>query len=119
MTQPVIRFSLTIKPARNFVTTDILRRILVDYFGYKLQFVMNVTDIDELVYSRAIVLWYLIYSKQNHPTFSTTALPCSIEGRESKFRFSTRNSPGNYARSIHGLSEASTEHFTLNLSRNL
>ncbi|KAI9802282.1 MAG: hypothetical protein M1833_001788 [Piccolia ochrophora] len=28
--------------ARNYVTTDILRRILVDYFGYNVEFVMNI-----------------------------------------------------------------------------
>lgn len=34
---------------RNYVTQDILRRILVDYFGYDVHFVMNVTDIDDKV----------------------------------------------------------------------
>ncbi|KAG6331373.1 hypothetical protein ID866_7716 [Astraeus odoratus] len=33
--------------ARNYVTQDILRRIMSDYFGYDVQFVMNVTDIDD------------------------------------------------------------------------
>ena len=35
--------------ARNYVTTDILRRILSGYFGYDVQFVQNVTDIDDKV----------------------------------------------------------------------
>lgn len=35
--------------ARNYVTTDILRRILNGYFGYDVQFVQNVTDIDDKV----------------------------------------------------------------------
>lgn len=35
--------------ARNYVTTDIIRRILQDYFKYKIRFVMNVTDIDDKV----------------------------------------------------------------------
>ena len=34
---------------RNYVTQDILRRILTDYFGYDVHFVMNVTDIDDKV----------------------------------------------------------------------
>ena len=34
---------------RNYVTQDILRRILVDYFGYNVHFVMNITDIDDKV----------------------------------------------------------------------
>lgn len=35
--------------ARNYVSTDILRRILRDYFKFKVDFVMNVTDIDDKV----------------------------------------------------------------------
>lgn len=35
--------------ARNYVTTDILHRILSGYFGYDVQFVQNVTDIDDKV----------------------------------------------------------------------
>jgi len=34
---------------RNYVTQDILRRIMSDYFGYDVQFVMNITDIDDKV----------------------------------------------------------------------
>ncbi|KAF8592622.1 cysteinyl-tRNA synthetase [Ramaria rubella] len=39
--------------ARNYVTQDILRRILVDYFGYDVHFVMNITDIDDKIIERA------------------------------------------------------------------
>jgi cysteinyl-tRNA synthetase len=35
--------------ARNYVSTDIIRRIMRDYFGYKLKFVMNITDVDDKV----------------------------------------------------------------------
>ena len=38
--------------ARNYVSTDILRRIMRDYFRYDLKFVMNITDIDDKVKSR-------------------------------------------------------------------
>lgn len=38
--------------ARNYVSTDILRRIMRDYFKYDLHFVMNITDIDDKVRSR-------------------------------------------------------------------
>jgi cysteinyl-tRNA synthetase len=34
---------------RNYVTQDILRRIMTDYFGYDVQLVMNITDIDDKV----------------------------------------------------------------------
>ena len=35
--------------ARNYVTTDILRRILRDYFEFEVKFVQNVTDVDDKV----------------------------------------------------------------------
>ncbi|KAF9564747.1 cysteinyl-tRNA synthetase [Agrocybe pediades] len=43
--------------ARNYVTQDILRRIMTDYFGYDVHFVMNITDIDDKIIIRA---------RQNH-----------------------------------------------------
>ncbi|KAF8635211.1 hypothetical protein AX17_003987, partial [Amanita inopinata Kibby_2008] len=43
--------------ARNYVTQDILRRIMSDYFGYDVYFVMNITDIDDKIIERA---------RQNH-----------------------------------------------------
>lgn len=39
--------------ARNYVTQDILRRIMSDYFGYDVHFVMNITDIDDKIIVRA------------------------------------------------------------------
>lgn len=36
--------------ARNYVSTDILRRILRDYFKFDLKFVMNITDVDDKVW---------------------------------------------------------------------
>lgn len=35
--------------ARNYVSTDIIRRILRDYFQYDVNFVMNITDVDDKV----------------------------------------------------------------------
>lgn len=35
--------------ARNYVSTDILRRILRDYFEFDVKFVMNITDVDDKV----------------------------------------------------------------------
>ena len=36
--------------SRNYLTQDIIRRILQNYFGYDVNFVMNITDIDDKVY---------------------------------------------------------------------
>jgi cysteinyl-tRNA synthetase len=32
---------------------DILRRVMEDYFGYSIDFVMNVTDVDDKIIRRA------------------------------------------------------------------
>ncbi|KAJ5050752.1 uncharacterized protein L3040_002623 [Drepanopeziza brunnea f. sp. 'multigermtubi'] len=39
--------------ARNYVSTDIIRRIMRDYFGYELKFVMNITDVDDKIILKA------------------------------------------------------------------
>lgn len=39
--------------ARNYVTTDIIRRILRDYFHFNVRFVMNITDVDDKIILRA------------------------------------------------------------------
>ena len=43
--------------ARNYLTFDILRRVIQNYFGYDIFFVMNITDIDDKIIKRA---------RQNH-----------------------------------------------------
>lgn len=35
--------------ARNYVSTDVIRRLLMHFFGFKVNFVMNFTDIDDKV----------------------------------------------------------------------
>lgn len=35
--------------ARNYVSTDIIRRIMRDYFKFNVQYVQNVTDVDDKV----------------------------------------------------------------------
>jgi hypothetical protein len=53
--------------ARNYVSTDIIRRILMYYFGYDVKFVMNITDIDDKV--KLIADWGG-FLKQSMPNFS-------------------------------------------------
>lgn len=38
---------------RSYISFDILRRVLSDYFGYNVQYVMNITDIDDKIIKRA------------------------------------------------------------------
>merc|ERR1719204_991348 len=44
--------------ARTYLTFDIVRRVIQNYFGYKIFYVMNITDIDDKIIKRA---------RQNHP----------------------------------------------------
>lgn len=39
--------------ARNYLTSDVMRRVLEDYFGYNIHFVMNVTDVDDKIIIKA------------------------------------------------------------------
>lgn len=39
--------------ARSYISFDILRRVLADYFGYRVLYVMNITDIDDKIIKRA------------------------------------------------------------------
>lgn len=38
---------------RSYITFDILRRVLKDYFHYDVEYVMNITDIDDKIIKRA------------------------------------------------------------------
>jgi hypothetical protein len=61
--------------ARNYVTTDIIRRILRDYFHFQVRFVMNITDVDDKIILRARQRHLYDEYKKNHryaqtgPTF--------------------------------------------------
>ncbi|KAF2021267.1 hypothetical protein BU24DRAFT_416926 [Aaosphaeria arxii CBS 175.79] len=56
--------------ARNYVTNDILRRILKDYFGYNLQFVQNITDVDDKIILRGRQQHLLAQFRQKNPTIT-------------------------------------------------
>ncbi|EAU91074.2 cysteinyl-tRNA synthetase [Coprinopsis cinerea okayama7 len=52
--------------ARNYVTQDVMRRILTDYFGLNIQYVMNVTDIDDKIIERTRQHYFLDKFRQKH-----------------------------------------------------
>ncbi|MCJ1310405.1 hypothetical protein MMC25_004069 [Agyrium rufum] len=54
--------------ARNYVTTDIIRRILKDYFKYNVEFVMNITDVDDKIILRGRQQHFLANYIAKHPT---------------------------------------------------
>ncbi|KAK5036339.1 cysteinyl-tRNA synthetase [Exophiala sideris] len=52
--------------ARNYVTTDIIRRLLRDYFHFKVKFVMNITDVDDKIILRGRQRHLYEKYKQDH-----------------------------------------------------
>ena len=50
---PTVYDSSHLGHARNYVSFDILRRVLEDYFGYQITYVMNITDIGDKIIIRA------------------------------------------------------------------
>lgn len=50
---------------RSYITFDILRRVLTDYFNYDVMYVMNITDVDDKIIKRARQNWlYERYAAQ-------------------------------------------------------
>lgn len=50
---PTVYDSAHVGHARNYLSFDIVRRVLEDYFGYNVTYVMNVTDVDDKIILRA------------------------------------------------------------------
>jgi cysteinyl-tRNA synthetase len=50
---PTVYDSAHLGHARAYITFDIIRRILSDYFGYHVFWTMNITDIDDKIILRA------------------------------------------------------------------
>lgn len=54
--------------ARNYVSTDIIRRILKDYFKFDVKFVMNITDVDDKIILRARQQYLLRRFRESSPS---------------------------------------------------
>ncbi|KAK2720875.1 hypothetical protein QYM36_004679 [Artemia franciscana] len=54
--------------ARCYVSFDIIRRVLADYFQYDIQYVMNVTDVDDKIIKKARQTHlFKLYTQADHP----------------------------------------------------
>ncbi|KAI9685484.1 MAG: hypothetical protein M1820_010787, partial [Bogoriella megaspora] len=60
--------------ARNYVTIDILRRIMRDYFRYNVFFVMNITDVDDKIILRARQQHLFEQFKEKHSEITSEAI---------------------------------------------
>lgn len=54
--------------ARNYLTSDVIRRVLEDYFGYDIHFVMNVTDVDDKIILKARRAFHLQRYRDAQPS---------------------------------------------------
>lgn len=59
--------------ARAYITFDIMRRIMRDYFKYNVQYVMNITDIDDKIIIGARQKYLLDLYVQEHGTLKSAA----------------------------------------------
>ena len=60
--------------ARNYVAQDVIRRIMRDYLGYDVHFVMNVTDIDDKIIVRGRQEYLLQQFQAQHPHLTQALL---------------------------------------------
>ncbi|KAJ3819750.1 hypothetical protein F5880DRAFT_1625482 [Lentinula raphanica] len=51
---------------RDYATQDVLRRIMTEYFGYDVHFVMNITDIDDKGVFSSALKQFIKLARQNH-----------------------------------------------------
>ncbi|KAH8732110.1 tRNA synthetases class I (C) catalytic domain-containing protein [Phaeosphaeriaceae sp. PMI808] len=65
--------------ARNYVTIDILRRVLAGYFGYNLRFVQNITDVDDKIILRGRQQYLLADFKAKNPTVTDDLINTTIK----------------------------------------
>ena len=77
---PTVYDSAHLGHSRNYVTFDILRRLLQDYFGYNVHTVMNVTDVEDKIIVRARRKHLLQqYRKERPPLKEVTAQNTVVE----------------------------------------
>ncbi|TIA92674.1 hypothetical protein E3P99_00529 [Wallemia hederae] len=69
---PTVYDSSHMGHARNYLTQDIIRRILRDYFSYDVKFVMNITDVDDKIILKARHSYLLNKYKQDNPHLNDT-----------------------------------------------
>jgi cysteinyl-tRNA synthetase len=68
---PTVYDSAHMGHARNYLSIDIVRRVMEDYFGYSILFVMNVTDVEDKIILRARRNYLLKAYKDKAPSPET------------------------------------------------
>ncbi|EQL30014.1 cysteinyl-tRNA synthetase [Blastomyces dermatitidis ATCC 26199] len=64
--------------ARNYVSNDILRRIMRDYFKFDVKFIMNITDVDDKIISRGRQQHFFTEFVYSHPTVDDKVIEIAL-----------------------------------------
>jgi cysteinyl-tRNA synthetase len=72
--------------AKNYVSTDIIRRIMKDYFGFRVKFVMNTTDIDDKIILQGRQQYLLARFKQEHAAEDDMVSDSALTAVKAAFR---------------------------------
>ncbi|KAF1916858.1 cysteinyl-tRNA synthetase [Ampelomyces quisqualis] len=80
--------------AKNYVSTDIIRRIMKDYFGFRVKFVMNTTDIDDKIILQGRQQYLLARFKQEHASEDDSVSDSVLAEAKAAFRhYISKNLP--------------------------
>lgn len=71
---PTVYDSSHLGHARNYVTFDVIRRILTDHFGYNVRCVMNITDVDDKIIIKARKEFLLNRYLEQNPSLTDEVL---------------------------------------------
>ncbi|KAK4994585.1 hypothetical protein LTR66_005421 [Elasticomyces elasticus] len=72
--------------AKNYVSTDIIRRIMKNYFGFRVKFVMNTTDLDDKIILKGRQQYLLARFKQEHAAEDDSASDSVLVEAKAAFR---------------------------------
>ncbi len=75
-----LSLSLSLPTFRNYVTFDVIRRILEDYFNYDVYAVMNITDVDDKIILRARKNHLVKLYEETHATLTAQVFEDIAEG---------------------------------------
>ncbi|RWS10176.1 cysteine--tRNA ligase: cytoplasmic-like protein [Dinothrombium tinctorium] len=75
---PTVYDSAHMGHARSYITFDIIRRVLRDYFKYDLFYAMNITDIDDKIIKRARQQFLFAKYCEEHKNVDNSTIKCDI-----------------------------------------
>jgi cysteinyl-tRNA synthetase len=80
--------------AKNYVSTDIIRRIMKNYFGFRVKFVMHTPDIDDKIILQGRQKYLLARFKQEHAAGDDSVSDSVLAEAKAAFRlYISRNLP--------------------------